>query len=380
MELMIKAGTAILQVIYQLMKLFPVRNKITMISRQSNDPSIDFVLLKEEIEKRSKDNQVIILCKTLDGAAQASMKDKLSYMIHMFVQMYHIATSRIVLLDTYCIVASLLHHRKSLKIVQMWHSMGTMKLFGYTAVGSEEGRSLRLAECMHMHDNYDFFVAASENYKDHLAKGFNCDSDKAFICPLPRYDLLRSEKFRADKQNEIYGRYPELKKNKKILYCPTFRKDETGMKKAMDGLIKALPEGFELIVKVHPLSKLDVSGPHVWTLEEFTTFDALFVADYVISDYSCVIYEAGVLRLPLCFYVFDLEEYENARGLAISFRDEVKGVISSEPEEIMVSIRENRFDMDKIEGFIDKYIETTENATEKLADFLIRTGRLQGGA
>ena len=52
--------------------------------------------------------------------------------------------------------------------------------------------------------------------------------------------------------------------------------------------------------------------------------------------------------------MFDLEEYENARGLAISFRDEVKGVISSEPEEIMGSIRENRFDMDKIEGFIDK--------------------------
>ena len=375
MELLIKIGTGILQLVYQILKCFPVDNKITMISRQSNSPSIDFLLLKKEIENRSKNIHVVILCKTLDGAAKASLANKILYLLHMFVQMYHLATSKIVLLDTYCITASLLHHRNELKIVQMWHSMGTMKLFGYTAVGSKEGRSLRLAKCMHMHANYDFFIAASENYKDHLAKGFQCDPNKAFICPLPRYDLLRNEKYKSEKRKEIYKRYPSLEKNRTILYCPTFRQDESRMQTALEKLVQALPVGYELIVKLHPLSKLKMEGAHVWTLDEFSTFEALFISDYVISDYSCVIYEAGVMKLPLCFYTFDLEEYEEARGLAISFK-EVAGVISSEPEQIMDAIVENRFDMEAIDRFISKYVQKTDNATEKLTDFLIDTGRI----
>ena len=300
MKYIIKLGTLVLQGIYQCIKLFPVKNKITLISRQSNTPSIDFELLTIEIKQRSKTIEVICLCKTLDGGSHASVHRKILYGMHMLIQMYHMATSKVVLLDTYCITASLLKHRKELKIVQMWHSMGTMKLFGYTAVGSDEGSSNDIAECMHMHANYDYFIASSENYKKHLAAGFRCDEKKAFICPLPRYDLLRDGKFKANKQKEIYLRYPELRNVKKILYCPTFRKDESRMERALQDLIKYLPEGFELIVKLHPLSQISITDKHVWTLKEFSTFDTLFIADYVISDYSCVVYEAGILKLPLC--------------------------------------------------------------------------------
>lgn len=376
MKYIIKLGRAVLQLVYQTLQLFPVENKITMISRQSNTPSVDFTLLQKEFKSRSNKVKVVMLCKTLDGAAKANFYDKMTYFFHMFVQMYHMATSRVVLLDTYCILASLLHHRTDLQIVQMWHSMGTMKLFGYTAIGSKEGRSESLAEIMHMHDNYNYFIAASKQYRNHLAEGFRCDPDKCFICPLPRYDLLKSDIYKEKKCEEIYSRHPELKKNKIILYCPTFRQDETGMKQALDELIRYIPEGFELIVKLHPLSQLSVSGKNIWTLDEFSTFDVLFIADYIISDYSCVIYEAGIRGLPLSFYTFDLTDYYEARGLAISLKKDVAGVISSDPQVIMNAIRENDFDMDAIRLFIDKYIEKTENATGKLTDFLIRIGRI----
>ena len=35
--------------------------------------------------------------------------NKFKYFLHMFVQMYHIATSKVVILDSYCIVVSILN-------------------------------------------------------------------------------------------------------------------------------------------------------------------------------------------------------------------------------------------------------------------------------
>ena len=377
MKFIIKFGTSILQIIYQCMKVLPVKNKVTMISRQSDNISMDFRMISDSLQKKLPYIKVVFLCRTLDGGVNASVKNKIKYGFHMFTQMYHMATSKVVLLDTYCITASLLKHRKELKIVQMWHSMGTMKLFGYTAVGSDEGSSNDIAECMHMHANYDYFIASSENYKKHLAAGFRCDEKKAFICPLPRYDLLRDGKFKANKQKEIYLRYPELRNVKKILYCPTFRKDETRMERALQDLIKYLPEGFELIVKLHPLSQISITDKHVWTLKEFSTFDTLFIVDYVISDYSCVVYEAGILKLPLCFYIFDFEQYGIKRGLAIDLKKEVEGVISEDPAIVMDAIKNDRFDMNKIQKFIKRYITDTDNATNKISDFLINIGELK---
>ena len=376
MKYLINIATFFLQCIYQCIKLCPVKNKVTMISRQGNEPSIDFQLVEQEIKKKSPLTEVVVLCRTLDGGVKATVFDKIKYGFHMFVQMYHIATSKVVLLDTYCIVVSLLKHRKSLKVVQMWHSMGTMKLFGYTALDSQEGSSRKLAESMHMHANYNYFVSASENYQDHLAKGFGCDESKAFICPLPRYDLLKSSAYKKEMQEKIFGRYPELRNKKRVLYCPTFRKNERLMEDALNGLVEHLPEDYDLIVKLHPLSKFSIERENVWDLKGFSTFDALFVADYVISDYSCVIYEAGVMELPLCYYIFDFDEYTQKRGFAIDYMKEVKGVISKNPAEIMEAIQKDDFHMDEIHTFINKYIQETDHATEKLVDFLMQTGRI----
>ena len=57
----------------------------------------------------------------------------------MLRQMYHAATSEIVVLDTYCIIISLLKQRKSLKVIQMWHALGAMKKFGYSILDKGEG-------------------------------------------------------------------------------------------------------------------------------------------------------------------------------------------------------------------------------------------------
>ena len=56
------------------MKLFPCTNKIVMISRQSNNVTLDFELLGNMLSKKYK---IIYLCKTLDGGIRSKISVKI---------------------------------------------------------------------------------------------------------------------------------------------------------------------------------------------------------------------------------------------------------------------------------------------------------------
>ena len=158
-----------LNIIYFFMKLLPCQDKIVMISRQSNEVNLDFRLLGNALNKKHK---VIYLCKTLDGGVRSKLKARINYFFHMFRQMYHLATSKVCILDSYCPTVSVLRHKKRLTIVQIWHSVGTMKKFGYTVLGKKEASNMEIAKIMKMHQNYSFICAASKNYVDHVSAGF----------------------------------------------------------------------------------------------------------------------------------------------------------------------------------------------------------------
>lgn len=366
----VKIGIICLNIVYTFVKLLPVKNKVTMISRQSNEPSVEFRMIRREIESRGKGTKVVFLCHTLDGGVASKASDKIKYAFHMFVQMIHIATSKIVILDSYCMVISILNHKKSLKVIQMWHSMGTMKKFGYTSLDTEEGSKSELAYAMKMHRNYDYIFASSDAYKDHLAKGFNCDIGKIVTMPLPRLDLLNSEKYAVKVRKKIYEVYPQLKEKSVILYVPTFRKHEEEFENALKRLAEAVDyDKYQFVVKIHPLSKAIVDEK-VIQAKEFDSFEMLFVADYVISDYSCIVYEAAVRKIPLYFYNFDMDMYTDGRGLAVDYYNELPGLISKDPVEIVKTIENESYDMEKLSAFADKYVVPTEHATKNIVDFV----------
>ena len=364
-----------MNIIYFVFKLFPTRNKITMISRQSNFETVDFKLIKEEINKNNSNIKVVVLCHMLVGGIKSSIKSKIKYVFHMLRQMYHIATSKVVILDSYCIVVSILRHKKKLKIIQMWHSMGTMKKFGYSVLGLSEGSNVKIAKAMNMHKNYDYIFASSDAYKEHLASGFNYSKDKILTYPLPRYDLLKDKKYNNKCRSDIYNTYPILKKKKNIIYCPTFRKTKNNFVKALEKLIDSVDfKKYNLILKLHPLSTVKINKVYNGLLidNKYSTFDMLSIADYVISDYSCIIYEAAVKNIPLYFYNYDYDDYIGTRGLAIDYYKELPGVISKDPKVIFKDIEKNNYDYLKLKKFSDKYIVPTNGATKSIVDFIFK--------
>ncbi len=356
----------ILNVIYFFMKLFPVKDKIVLISRQSNSPSDDFKLIEKEIKSHKK-YEVVVLCKKLVGKEEASASEIFKYSFHMFKQMYHLATSKMAILDSYCICVSILKHRKSLKVMQIWHSVGTMKKFGYDILDQDEGNSSKLARALKMHKNYDVILCAGEGYKHDLARQFGYDQKYIETIPLPRLDLLADKDRVESIKNKIYDKYPELKTKKNIVYVPTFRKDEKEFEKYANKLCDLVDyKKYNFIIKAHPLSNITINNKYVLVDKSFSSIEMVHIADYVITDYSCILYEAGFMGKPLYFFAFDYDSYNKNRSLNIDYFKELPGTVSKNEKDIIKAIEKDDYDYKELNKFIKKYIDYSDNSCKRI--------------
>ncbi len=367
MTALIKVFKAILNLIYRPMCLGSTRKKVLFMSRESDDPSIDFRLLKESIRRLHPDHSIVMLCrKMVPGGA-----GKISYGFHILRQVKELAGARIVILDTYNIPASVLKHRKGQTIVQIWHSIGTMKKNSYSILDQPEGRSSRLAYALDMHKNYDMIFCAGEGYRAYLAESFNYAPEDLTIVPLPRVDVLRDEDWRRRQREEVLKKHPELAGAKVIVYAPTFRMGEDEQKPfsdAVENLRKAVAsygDKYRLIVKAHPIADTESD------CKEFSTMEVLPVADAFISDYSCTIYEAGVMGIPLYFYTYDYDDYMSRRSVYMDYPAEIPGKMHGDAVSLMKDIDLGGADMDRQKAFIDKYVELPDgSATDRMVKLI----------
>lgn len=363
MTYIIKIVKIILNITYIPFKLLKTRNQITLISRLSNNKTTDFDLLEKELKKQFPDYKIVVLCKTMDN--------KIAYIFHMIKQMYHISRARIVILDSYCILVSMLKHKKNLKVVQIWHALGLMKKAGYAILDKEEGRNKKIAIASNMHKNYNYILTSSKNCIKSISEVFNCDESKVYSVPLPRIDLIKNTKYLEEIKNKILEKYKTLNTKTNILYAPTFRKDETMLQEKLNQLCSAIDyKKYNLIVKLHPLSKIQITNDNVINDKDFSTTDMMTVSEYIISDYSSIIYEAGIMNKKLIFYSFDLDSYSVNRSFFIDYNKELPGPIIKDAKNIINFINNedySNYNNDLIKKYVDCNID---NYTKNMVKFI----------
>ena len=358
---------AVMNFIYIFYKLGSTRRKVTLISRQSDEPSVDFLMLKERLEQ-DENLEVVVLTRTLGHG----LGGKISYFGHMFTQMHHLATSQVVVLDSYCILASVLHHKKSLCIIQMWHASCAIKKFGHQTIGEQDGTSEATARIMRMHKNYDFVLCASDVTAEYFCQAFDVTKDKIVKNGLPRLDYIRADKEKM--REKIFSAYPQLKGKKNILYVPTFRKNRVV---DVESLIKNVDlDRYNLIVRLHPL---DLQAGNFKKVDgviyetDFYSFDLLKAADIVISDYSAFVVEASFAGKPVYLYVYDEEEYLKTTGLNVNYANEAIGKYAFRDAGELCRAMEDDYDFAALNTFCSKYIDVnTDDCTGQLVDFIGR--------
>lgn len=366
----IRIGKVFLNIIYLFIKIIPTQEKIVMLSRQSNKPSIDFELIKEEILRRNDKIEIIMLCRVL----RQDFKERIKYCFYILKCMYHIATSKVCIIDGYSIPISLLKHKKNLEIIQIWHASGAIKKFGYQSIDKKEGRGTEIAKIMKMHKNYSHVIAPSNATAKFYSEAFGIEREKLVINGLPRLDYILANKSNDKKIKEFYKKYPKFKnKNKKtILYVPTFRKGSDGVKEAQKLIDRVNFAKYNLIIKLHPLDKNSKAYKYMVN-KKYNTYDLLKVADYIITDYSAVAFEASILNKPLYFYVYDIDNYKKTRGLNVDLFEEMKDSTSKDIKEIMKGIEKNKYNYEELKEFRNRYMENNYyDTTIKLVDFIFQ--------
>jgi CDP-ribitol ribitolphosphotransferase len=318
MRILIAVATWIAQGLYAVLKaLFPARRKAVFLSRQSDTPSRDFVLLAEELRRRDSDLEIVMRCRMVGR----SFGGRIAAIAPTIGQMYHLATSRVCVVDGYVIPVSLLTHRPGLYVVQLWHALGAVKRFGYQTLDRPGGHSSSLASAMRMHRNYDVVLCAGPATVPVFAEAFGVDPSVVRPTGLPRMDYLRAH---ADDARvtpvppvvaALRRRFPVLDDHERtvVLYAPTFRRG--GGERYRDVAERFSGEGYTLIIKPHPLEAAWVEGSGVVNAGGVDILDLLPLCDIVITDYSAVAFEASVLDLPVYFWVYDIDEYRAAHGL-----------------------------------------------------------------
>lgn len=358
-----------LRVIYAILKLFKTDDhKILMLSRQTDTKSLDFKMIEEDIHNRYKKYKVVILTKKL------TRKNFIAYYFHIYKQMYHLATSKVCLIDTYIIPVSVLKHKKDLTIIQLCHGVGNLKKFGYQTLDNESGKGRHLSELMNMHKGYDYLISTSKKTSEFYSEAFNISTDKMINLGSPKIDYILNI---DSKKDEILKKYPHLKDKPVILYVSTFRTYEDDYLKKF---VEAAPlDKYNIIMHIHPVAykyhpDIDkyITDDRIYRCKDIPTVDLLSVVDYAITDYSSFVFESAILEKPTYLYVNDYDKYIEKNGLNVDIFKEFPGLVFKDPKELFKHIENDKYDSSIIKKFKEKYIEITDGtSTKKIVDFII---------
>ena len=300
-------------------------------------------------------------------------KGKLSFFV---VKPYHLATSAYVLLDNTFLPMAYIRFSKRVRVVQLWHGTGTIKRFGQDVNTGQLKELERLANSRITH-----LIVNSEQSKKEYAGSFGVAEEKVSIYGLPRTDLFFDERMKEERRRAFFKQHPELSGKKLVLYAPTLRDQELKQPRlALDTekVIRELPKEYVLMLRLHPFvmemyqkneqykkaireNVVSMSGyPDINTL--------LLVADYLITDYSSVIFEYCLLKKPMLFYAYDLEEFsDHGRGFYRPYKKFVPGPITETTEEIIDLLKKDDFNIEVINSFIDSNYQYLDGkSTERL--------------
>ena len=356
--LLVKIYVCLIKIIYAPMKLRKTKNKVLWLSRQSDKKSLDMRLLEKEIHRLSPETVQVFRLKRLRDEKSLSI----SYILGLFIDMWHLADSKVVIVDSYSIPVSCLTHKEELSVIQLWHALGAVKKFGLQTVGKKEGRDTGLSRAMHMHENYDYVLAPTRTTGEFLCESFGAPLSCIKTLALPRVDYLLNGK---SKREEFLAQNPACVGTKLVAYVPTFRENDSNYARQLINQFSHLDD-LSLIVSAHPLS-----AEHCKNFNgNFSSIDIIKLADVVITDYSACSFEAALLHKPLYFFVPDYEVYKHNQGLNIDMLDEFAPISFIDSDDLVAALA-TPYDMDLLDRAMKPYIQPdVHNCSEQIAQFV----------
>lgn len=176
----------------------------------------------------------------------------------------------------------------------------------------------------------DLMISGSRFFTDLIRQYFWYDGE-ILECGTPRLDVFF--RFTGEKEAAVRKALGIPSGVRVALYAPTFRENrETDcyrmdFERILRAFEKKTGEPWVMLVRLHPnvADKADFI-PYSSRVINATSYPDLYelipLADAVISDYSSLTFEAGLLDKPVFLFVLDLKAYIRERGFYIDIREQ----------------------------------------------------------
>lgn len=352
------------------------RARVVLATTHLTTLSGNLRFIEEELRSRQPAVPVRILTLRRGGPLRRFMP-----LLMTFLAGYHLAASRVTVVDDYFFPMYVITPRPGTMRVQVWHAAGAFKKFGMSVLDKTFGADAETIRHVRIHSNYSLALVSSMSVARHYAEAFG-ESGDIFTSRIgmPRVDVLGDPRRRAEAEARVRAAWPLPAGKKVILYAPTFRGETVRRARYadlldLDAMHRALGADHVLLLKLHPFIREAVAIP-----EELRGFvidassapdvnELMLVSDVLVTDYSSVIYEFSLLGRPIIFLAPDEGAYDQERGFYFDFQAEAPGPIADSTAQVAALVRANDFDLDRIRAFANASFDVAPGgATRRLVD------------
>lgn len=366
---------------YQVLALLRRRNgkRILLMSETRTPIGGNLLALDRRLKERGLDKTYQISYSFSKTLQQSRWKTLLAWSRLLWLT----AGQDIIFVDDYVPIFKTIHLRKDTRLVQLWHAGVGFKSVGYSRFG-RPGSPHPTDSC---HRRYDYAVVGGKGLTGVYEEVFGIPEDHILPYGLARLDgYMEPERIQAYRE-AFYQKHPELREKKLILFAPTYRgktQDEAYYPQEwvpQEEVFRLCGSEYVFCYKMHPFikEKVHIDEKYRGRLCDFSDEgdinDLFYVTDILITDFSSNIYEFSLQRKPIIFYAPDKDYYQLTRGVHRTL-DEAPGVVCTEFAQVVDAIRQEKFEMEKLDGFVrESFDGQGRYASDLLIDSLILNQR-----
>lgn len=198
---------------------------------------------------------------------------------------------------------------------------------------------------------WDYLISPNRYSTDIFRRAFSYDKN-LLETGYPRNDYLVHHK--EEDVQRVKRRLGIPADKKVVLYAPTWRDNEYhfigrykfSLKMDLDQMQKELGDEYVVLLRLHYLvsDQVDVTEYEGFAYDASNyedIRDLYIISDILMTDYSSVLFDYGVLKRPMIFFVYDIESYrDQLRGFYFDFEKEAPGPLVRTTDEIIKEIRQ----------------------------------------
>ena len=229
--------------------------------------------------------------------------------------------SKIVIFESW--ISNKLKKPKGAIWIQLWHGTPLKKLLFDTdekiPVKKALGYKRKIFENI---SKWDYFLTNCKSANKFFESSFLISSDKILPFGYPRVQFLIDNKNNEKLKSEIKKKAGFTDDRKIVIYLPTWRDYNRGKKAhnhdfsymiEPEELRLQLGNEYMLVSKDHEY--LNKGDGNTITNTKLETQELLLIADYLITDYSSVMFDAFEIDLPVIILANDYYKYKKFRGV-----------------------------------------------------------------